>query len=203
MNFAKWVSFALVIILIYITWQVRQLLLLALTAVVLAISLNILVLEMRRFGIKRNYAVAISVLSLLGLIFLFIGLVVPSLISQFEELSTLVPKGIDKLILELNNLRDNLSLDLLDSLPTLEDILSQLQPILNELVSRGFTILSGFFGVLLSSLLLLALTLMILVNPLPYRSGFIRLFPQFYRYRINHILKYCERDLQEIGRAHV
>lgn len=197
MNFAKWVSFSLVIILVYITWQVRQLLLLALTAVVLAISLNILVLQMRRFGMKRNYAVALSILFLLGVIFLFGSLVVPSLITQLEELSKLVPKGIDKLILELNNLRDSLSLDVIDALPTVEQILAQLQPILNELVSRGVTIVSGFFGVLLSSLLLLALSLMILVDPIPYRNGFIRLFPQFYRHRIDQILVYCEKDLQE------
>ncbi|AFZ47695.1 protein of unknown function UPF0118 [Cyanobacterium stanieri PCC 7202] len=197
MNFAKWVSFSLVIILVYITWQIRQLLLLALTAVVLAISLNILVLQMRRFGMKRNYAVALSILFLLGIIFLFGSLVVPSLITQLEELSNLVPKGIDQLILELNNLRDSLALDVIDALPTLEQILSQLQPILNELVSRGVTIVSGFFGVLLSSILLLALSLMILVDPIPYRNGFIRLFPQFYRPRIDQILVYCEKDLQE------
>lgn len=197
MNFAKWISFSLVIIVVYITWQIRQLLLLALTAVVLAISLNILILQMRRFGIKRNHAVALSILFLLGIIFLFVSLVVPSLITQFEELSNLVPKGIDQLISELNNLRNSLDLDVINALPSVEQILSQLQPILNELVSRGVTIVSGFFGVLLSSILLLALSLMILVDPLPYRNGFIRFFPRFYRSRMNKILMYCEKDLQE------
>ncbi|MBE9221845.1 AI-2E family transporter [Cyanobacterium stanieri LEGE 03274] len=197
MNFAKWVSFSLVIILIYIIWQVKQLLLLALTAVVIAISLNILVVQIRRFGVKRKYAVGVAIFSLLAVIFLFGSLVVPSLVTQFEELSKLVPKGIDKLILELNNLRDSLSLDVVNALPNLDQILAQLRPILNELVSRGFTIVSGFLGLLLSSLLLLALSLMILVDPLPYRSGFIRLFPQFYRSRMDKILVYCERDLQE------
>ncbi|MGY6529059.1 MAG: AI-2E family transporter [Cyanobacterium sp.] len=197
MNFAKWVSFSLVIILIYIIWQVKQLLLLALTAVVLAISLNILVIQMGRFGLKRKYAVPLSILGLIGMIFLFGSLVVPSLITQFEELSRLVPKGIDKLISELNDLRDNLSLDVIDTLPDLDQLLSQLQPILNELVSRGINIVSGFLGVLLSSILLLALTLMILADPLPYRNGFIRLFPQFYRSRVDKILVYCQKDLQE------
>ncbi|WP_069791358.1 AI-2E family transporter [Cyanobacterium sp. IPPAS B-1200] len=197
MNFAKWVSFSLVIILIYIIWQVKQLLLLALTAIVLAISLNILIIQMGRFGLKRKYAVPLSIFCLLGTIFLFGSLVVPSLITQFEELSKLVPKGIDKLILELNNLRDSLSLDVVNALPNLDQLLSQLQPILNELISRGFNFVSGFLGILLSSLLLLALTLMILVEPLPYRNGFIRLFPQFYRHRMDKILIYCENDLQE------
>ncbi len=198
MNFAKWVSFTVVIIFIYIIWQVKQLLLLALTAVVLAISLNICVAQLKtRFGIKRSYAVLLSTLLLLLIVCIFFILVVPSLLNQFEELSELVPEGIDKLILELNNLRDNLSLDVIDALPDLDEILSQLQPLVNELVSRGVNIVSGFFGVLLSSVLLLALTLMILADPVPYREGFIRLFPQFYRLRINDVLLRCQKDLEE------
>ena len=197
MSFAKWISFSVVIILVFIVWQIKQLLLLALTAVVLAISLNICVVQLRRFNIKRNYAVLLSTFLLLLILFIFIILVVPSLISQFEELSMLVPKGIDQLISELNNLRDRLSLDVIDALPNLEEILSQLQPILNELVSRGVNLVYGFLGLLLSSLLLLALTLMILIDPFPYRYGFIRLFPRFYRSRIDEILIRCQNDLEE------
>jgi len=197
MNFAKWISFSIVIILVFIVWQVKQLLLLALTAVVLAISLNICVVQLRRLKIKRNYAVALSILLLLLIVFIFIILVVPSLINQFEELSELVPKGIDQLISELNDLRDRLALDVIDALPDLEEILSQLQPILNELVSRGVNIVSDFLGIILSSLLLLALTLMILVDPFSYRNGFIRLFPQFYRSRIDAILVRCQYNLEE------
>jgi predicted PurR-regulated permease PerM len=197
MNFAKWISFSIVIIFIYILWQIRQILLLALTAVVLALTLNILVKKLTDLGFKRIFGILLSVLALFTIISLFFLILVPSLLSQFQELFTLVPRGINKLILDLDNLKYSLSPDFSDSLPDLEEILKQLQPIFSNLYKKGFNFVFGFFGVLLSSLLLLALTLMILVDPIPYKQGFIRLFPNFYRSRINTILCQAKIELEE------
>lgn len=197
MNFAKWISFSILIISIYILWQIKQILLLALTAVVLALTLNILVKKLTDLGLKRIYGILLSVVTLFAVIILFFLIVVPSLLSQFQELFTLVPQGINKLILELENIKDNISPDFSDSLPDLEEILVQLQPLFTNLYKKGFNFVFGFFGVLLSGLLLLALTLMILVDPLPYKQGFIRLFPNFYRSRINTILNQAQIEIEE------
>ncbi|BAQ60158.1 hypothetical protein GM3708_564 [Geminocystis sp. NIES-3708] len=172
-------------------------LLLALTALVLALTLNILVKKLIDLGLKRIYGILLSILTLFAIIILFFLILVPSLISQFQELFTLVPKGINKLILELDNFKYYISPDFSDSLPDLQEILVQLQPIFSNLYKKGFNFIFGFFGVLLSSLLLLALTLMILVDPLPYKQGFIRLFPSFYRTRINVILHQTKIQLEE------
>jgi predicted PurR-regulated permease PerM len=197
MNFGKWVSFSSVVITLYILWQIKQLLLLLLTAVVLAIGLNILVRKLRKWGVKRGYAVLISIILLLTLLIGFLWLIVPSLVLQFQELIDLVPQGIQKLIVELNKIKDNLSPELTESLPNSDRIAQQLQPLINELLTRGLSVLSGFLGGLLSCLLLLALTLMLLVDTQSYRRGFIRLFPYFYRPRIGQILSLCENRLQE------
>jgi predicted PurR-regulated permease PerM len=197
MNFAKWISFSILIISIYILWQIKQILLLALTAVVLALTLNILVKKLTDLGLKRIYGILLSVVTLFAVIILFFLIVVPSLVSQFQELFTLVPQGINKLILELENIKENISPDFSDSFPTLNEILVQLQPLFTNLYKKGFNFVFGFLGVLLSSLLLLALTLMILVDPLPYKQGFIRLFPNFYRSRINTILNQAKIEIEE------
>ncbi len=197
MNFAKWISFSIVVVFIFVLWQIKQLLLLVLTSVVLALSLNIIVRKLSNLGVKRNYAVLISFLALFILLATFLILVVPSLLTQFEQLSTLVPQGINKLIVELNRLKNNLSPYLSNSQPNLDQLLPQLQPIINNLLSRGVSFVSGFLGGLLSSLLLFALTLMILLEPISYRNGFIRIFPNFYRPRVNYILSLCEEKLQE------
>lgn len=196
MNFAKWISFSFVVIFFYILWQIRQLLLLVLTSVILALSLNIFVGQLCKIGINRGKAVLISIITLLTLLLTFITLVVPSLLIQFQELTNLVPEGIDKLIIEINKIKDNLPSTLSNSLPDLEVLFTQLQPIINNLLTRGVSFVSGFLGTLLSSLLLLALTLMILAEPLSYRNGFIRLFPNFYRKRIDAILSLFETNLQ-------
>jgi predicted PurR-regulated permease PerM len=197
MTFAKWVSFSVVVISLYILWQIRQLLLLSLTAVVLAIALNILVGKLEKWNLKRSSALGISIALLLSLVISFFWLVVPSLIEQFQELIDLVPQGLQKIITFANGIKDKLSLELTNSLPNMDQIAKQLQPLLNELLARGLTVISGFLGGLLSSLLLLALTLMLLVDPLPYRNGFIRLFPYFYRERIGEILTSCGKKLEE------
>ncbi len=197
MNFGKWVSFSSVVIALYILWQIKQLLLLLLTAVVLAIGLNILVRKLQKWGVKRGYAVLVSIIVLLGLVVVFSWSIVPSLVVQFQELIDLVPQGIQKLIIELNKIKDNLSPELTESLPNSSQIAQQLQPLINELLARGFNFLSGFLGGLLSTLLLLALTLMLLADPQSYRRGLIRLCPYFYRPRVEQILTLCEQRLQQ------
>lgn len=49
----------------------------------------------------------------------------------------------------------------------------------------------------LSWLFLLVLTFRLLAEPQPYRQGLIRLFPSFYRRRIDEILRLCDRALQK------
>lgn len=71
MDFAKWISFCSVIILIYIIWQVRKILLLVFTAVVFAITLNLLVEKFCKLGLKRGYGVIIATVIFLIAIALF------------------------------------------------------------------------------------------------------------------------------------
>ncbi|MGI0482536.1 AI-2E family transporter [Geminocystis sp. CENA526] len=197
MDFAKWISFSLVIIFIYIIWQIKQILLLVFTAVVFALILNIVVKQLVNFGIKRGYAVLGSIVLLFTVIIFFITVVIPSLLFQFQELYNLVPLGIQKIILEVDQFKHNLSSEWANALPDLEQVLEDLQPLLNDLLKRGFIVVTGVFGALLTGLLLLALTLMILVDPIPYKEGFIRLFPSFYRSRINEILNIITQELEE------
>jgi predicted PurR-regulated permease PerM len=52
-------------------------------------------------------------------------------------------------------------------------------------------------GIPLSLVFLLVLTFMLLAEPRPYRQGFIRLFPSFYRRRVDEILLRCDRALKK------
>lgn len=198
MNFAKWVSFSIVIILIYVLWQIKKLILLVFTAFILALILNAIVNKLTALGIKRNQGVLLSLFALLCLVILFIILVVPPLFFQFQELFNLVPQGIDKLIFQVNKLKENITLPEISNLiPNLEELLPQIKPLVEDLLTRGINLVSGFLGALLSSLLLLALTLMLLADPLAYKQGFIRFFPHFYRPRVTDIIEQIQAELQE------
>jgi predicted PurR-regulated permease PerM len=195
-NFGTWVGFVVFFLSLYILWQIRQLLLLLFTAVILANSLNILVKRFQKSGIKRLYAVLLALLLLIVVLVIFFLLIVPPFATQFEQLALLVPKGIERLQVWLDLLLNRLDPELIELLPDTEEITKQLQPLLNELLGGGLTFFYGTLGVLLSILLLLVLTIMLLADPLPYRQGFIRLFPSFYRRRVDEILVLCNEALQ-------
>ena len=196
MNIGTWIGLVVFFISLYVLWQIRQLLLLLFTAIVLATSLNILVKTFQKRGIKRGYAVSISMFSLIAITLGFIWIIVPPFIDQFQDLALLVPQGIEKLNTWLELLSERLDPRLIDLLPNTEELNKQLQPLIQQFLGGGLTIFYNSLGILLSILLLLAITLMLLADPNPYRKGFIRLFPAFYRRRVNEILDLCVEGLQ-------
>lgn len=181
---------------LYILWQIRQLILLIFTAIVIANALNILVKQFQKLKIKRWLAVVLSVFILLALAITFVWLIVPPVVEQLEQLIELVPEGIGQLNDWLIILEEQLSPEILEFLPTIEQINQQIQPIFNRLLGGGFTFFSTSVGIILNILLVLVLTIMLLADPIPYRKGFIRLFPSFYRRRVDEILLLCEKALQ-------
>ncbi len=196
MTLGKWVGVVTLTISLYILWQIKQLLLLVFTAVVIANALNVLVNQFQRFKIRRGYAVFLAVLVLLSLAVTFVWLIVPPFFEQLQQLFDLVPKGINQLNSWLSLLEKRLSPELLELLPNFTQLSEQIQPLYNRLLGGGFTFFSTSVGIILNTLLVLVLTIMLLADPTPYRSGFIRLFPSFYRRRADEILFLCEKALQ-------
>ena len=196
MDFGAWIGFVVFFVALYILWQIRQLLLLIFTAVVIATSLNILVKSFCRRGVKRVYGVLLTILLLLGVISGFFWIIVPPFINQFQLLAKLIPLGIAKLNIWLDLIVMRLDPKIMNYLPNRDELAKQLQPLLENLLGGGLSLFYGSLGVLLSTLFLLVITLMILGNPTPYRQGFIRLFPAFYRHRVDEILDLCDRAVE-------
>ena len=196
MNFGTWIGLIVFFISLYVLWQIRQLLLLLFTAIVLATSLNILVKNFQKKGIKRGYAVFLSTLFLLVIIIACVWIVVPPFIDQFQVLGRLVPQGIEKLGTWLDFLSERLDSRITNFLPDTEQLNRQLQPMIQQFLGGGLTVFYNSLGILLSIFLLLAITLMLLADPIPYRRGFTRLFPAFYRRRIDEILGLCAEGLE-------
>ncbi|ACB51622.1 hypothetical protein cce_2272 [Crocosphaera subtropica ATCC 51142] len=196
MKFSQWIGFIILICCIYILWNIKQLLLLFFTAVIIANFINHGVQALQRFGIKRGYAVILSIVLLLTIVSGFFWLIVPPFAQQLPQLFKLVPQGIDQLIITIKDFISRLDPELIDALPSSQKIIEQLQPILERIAGQGLSVFYTTLGIPLTSLLLLALTLMLLVNPNAYRQGFIRFFPSFYRQKVDHILKECDRSLQ-------
>lgn len=195
MNFGKWIGLLVLVLSFYILWQIRQLVLLLLVVVVFATALNRLVCQLQKFGLKRGAAVGVALLGCLSVSILFVALIVPPFVGQVRELTLLVPDGLQRLELLLNQLVDRLPGETSNYIPSVGDLVSQLQPLLTGLANNFLGVFTGFFGVALSILLIVVLTVMMLLNPQSYRQSFIRLIPSFYRRRADQILSLCEVDL--------
>jgi predicted PurR-regulated permease PerM len=145
---------------------------------------------------KRGFAVLLSVFLLLGILVGFFLLIVPPFVDQFQQLSNLVPKGIDRLSTWVEELQARISPQLMEHLPSIDQLVQQLQPIANRLLGGGFSFVSNSLNVVVNLLLVIILTLMLLADPTPYRKSFIRLFPSFYRHRVEEILNECDVALR-------
>jgi predicted PurR-regulated permease PerM len=192
-NLGQWLSFLCLVIVLVFLWQIRQVLLLVFTAVVLAVALNALTRQLQKLGISRGRAVLLTVSLSLLLAFLFFYLIVPPFIEQFLELIALVPVGFVRVVswveTFLNNRPDWLTQV---ELPSPSSLIDEIQPFLRAVLPNFFAIFSGSLSVVLQGLLLIIFTLMLLANPLAYRRAVIQLFPSFYRERLDAVLGKCE-----------
>jgi predicted PurR-regulated permease PerM len=83
------------------------------------------------------------VLVLLTILVGFFLLIVPPFAEQFHELSLLVPKGIQRFSTWVEILQARISPQLIQYLPSIEQLSQQLQPLVNRLLGGGFTFFSN------------------------------------------------------------
>lgn len=202
MTLSHWLGLLLLAISLYILWQIRQVLLLVFAAIVLATALNRLARKLQRIRIKnyslnRSLAVLLSIFFLLALLVGFVWLIVPPFAVEFQQLTKLLPMAFKRVNYWLNNFSQLVPPALAQYLPT--DIVNllgeQLQPLVEQLPGKTVSFFFVQLGVLLQLLLVLVLTFMMLAQPTSYRQAFVRLFPSFYRRRVERILDLCEESL--------
>jgi predicted PurR-regulated permease PerM len=191
-NLGQWIGFLILAAALYTLWQIRQILLLVFAAVVLANSLNLLAQTLEKKGIRRSLSVLLAVGTFLGALVMFVWIIVPPFAKQFQELIVLLPAGVARADSWLDHLLKQSPAVVRPYLPDFDSLGQQLQPYVNRLLGGAGAVFSSSLGALVNILLVLVLALMLLVNPLSYRRVFIRLFPSFYRRRIDQILNECE-----------
>jgi len=194
-RFGQLIGFLALVISLYILWQIRQILLVVFAAVVLATVLSQLVSLFQKFRIKRGIAVAISIGLVLVILIGFFALIVPRLVDQLQQFGSIMPMALERLRSWNNWLQNVIPDQLLENIRGLRYLTQGLQAWLNDLINNFFTLVSSSLSIILGLLLFVALTIMLLVDPAPYRQGFVMLFPAFYRRRVDEILNKCAVSL--------
>ncbi|MEG4998509.1 AI-2E family transporter [Microcoleus sp. B4-D4] len=191
----KWLGFLALVLSLYILWKIRVVVLVFFTAVILAIALNRLARRFQQSGARREVAIALTVAILVAILFGSIWVIVTRLSSQFQELTQLIPLGIEQLRLWSNWLQARFSDSAINNLPNFDNFSQQLQTFSQWVISHIYLFLSNSLSLVINSLLITVLTIMLVANPMPYRRVIISLFPAFYRQRVDRILTECEKAL--------
>lgn len=198
MTLGKWIGLVVFSVSLYIIWQIRDVILLLLAAIVFAIALNQMVKLLQQLRLKRGIAIALAFISLIAVIVGFLAIIFPPLIDQFQQLLNLIPNSLERLQIWLEELQ-NLSPIKLFNFDDTDYLLQPLNQNIRQISPQLFRNFLGFFssGInsILNILLVLVLSIMLLANPPLYRQGFLLLFPAFYRPRINGVLLECEESL--------
>ncbi|MEB3211735.1 MAG: AI-2E family transporter [Leptolyngbyaceae bacterium] len=199
MTFGKWIGLICVVISFIILWQIRQTLLLIFLAVVVATALNGITRFFMRTGVRhRPVAVLLTITSVALVSTVFVALVIPPFVDQFRSLIQRLPLGMTQVAPRVEYFVENLPSwfpDVTLELPDITAISQQLQPLVQNLIQNFFDVFNTSLGFVLKILLVFALTMMILGDPMAYRRGFVRLFPSSYRKRCDEILSKCEMAL--------
>jgi len=195
MKIGQLLGFLALVISLYILWEIRQLLLLLFTAIVLATAINQLVQRFQRSRMQRIWAVWLSVLIVFAVLFGCFLVIVPPFITQFQELVKLFPTGIAKIQQLITWLKGTIIGPYVTNLPDINNLIQQLQPLTENIWKQAIAFFSTGFSATLEFLLIIIISLMLLVNPQPYRQVFVRCFPSFYRHRVEEILTLCGEGL--------
>ena len=144
---------------------------------------------------KRIIAVIISVVTILVILAGSIAIVIPALATQWSELLQQVMVAVNQIEVWYNNFRGALPNRFVDGMSSPNNLIQQFYNSGSQWFSQFYTFFSASLGTLLNTILIIALTIMLLSNPQPYRKGLLLLFPSFYRQRADEILQQCEHNL--------
>ncbi|PSN14844.1 AI-2E family transporter [filamentous cyanobacterium CCT1] len=196
MKFSQWLSLIILGVCLYIIWQIRSVVLLALAAVTFVVVLNRAVRLLQKRIRDRRAAVLLLVVSVLLVLGGFGVVIVPPFFAQLQDLIGLTSQAINQAQTWILNLGDNIPGFAIDDLQSLEAILDRLQTLNLEMIfGRFFTWFSNTLTIALNLLLVTVLIIMILMNPKAYRGLFLKLFPSSRRQQVSRVLDNCEEAI--------
>lgn len=193
MKFLQWLSLIILVASLFLLWRIREVLLLGFAAVVIATVLNHIAHKMQRWIRGRRAAMLVLLGGILLLLTVGFAIIVPPFINQLDQLISLIPIGIERLRLWLEMVEKNVPITWLDNVQGINRFLNYLQTLnMNLMLGRFFLWFSNTLSITLNLLLVFVLTIMLLVDPLPYQRTFVHAFPASVRRQVWDVLEACD-----------
>ncbi len=211
MKFSQWLSLFILLATGVLLWNLRDVLVHLFAGIILAMAICTLVGQIRsKFKLNRAISFTIALLFLSLIICLTLAIVLPPFSGEFQLIIKQIPEAIRelwKIILESINVVTTFVYGQNESNSFDQDLIlksSWLNPLtdsgsLATGVSQGIQKILGIAGDLGSGLIqvlfVLAVGLMIAIQPNAYKEISIQLVPSFYRRRARFILEQCGESI--------
>ncbi len=184
-------------------WNLKGVLLLVFTAVVLARILTLPVGALQKhLGWRRPWAFLLVLFSLILVIFLASVLLVPPFVTEFRQLIAQLPEAFTALLTLLDEVYGSLvsfaygaNADVPDSITELLRLRIDPGAALGHSFQGILDFAGNLGGGLVQTVFVLALAVMMAIQPAPHQKLVIRLTPSFYRRRMEDILHQCGEAL--------
>lgn len=175
----------LVVVVLYITFYVFDVILLAFGAVLIAIFLHGLAKIVRRYTrLSEGISVLLVSAVLIAIFALSIYLLAPSVGEQIKHLRDELPKSVQNVVSYLSSLSWGRAI--LEQLPSTDEIIEKVNTASN--LSKVGNFFSSTLGAVTNIALMLLLAIYLASEPKTYIRGFTKLFPQNKRRRVREIL---------------
>jgi predicted PurR-regulated permease PerM len=182
-------------------WYLRNIFIIAFLSSIIAISLSIPVAKLQEYGFKRGSSIAITLLSVVILLILFVTWILPVLVSQMVNLVDGLPAAFDATIDVYNDWYVRQDDSIQEALPlidrnNLEETLG-LEPDQRlvdpgSLASFALPVVTGAGNLILAFLANIAVVILVaiflLLDPMDYTRGFISLIPPDQRKRALEVM---------------
>lgn len=186
-------------------WEIRGTLMLTFAAVVLVVLFTMPVrLLVSRFELNRFVAILLSVAAFFLVLALIGSSILPTIVTQFTELTNdVLPEALERaqesfnsvaLIEQFPFLRNLVNFELNDEL--VNQVVSQVTDLLGRVGGSVLPVVGGVANTLLSVLIIFFISMYLLAEPKTYVNGIIKLTPIWYRGRLRVILQRIDLTLR-------
>ena len=183
----------IIIVLLAFAYAIREVFVLFIVALVLATALDPMVDKMATRKIPRTLSVILLYILLFGTIAVILGLIIPSLISQVNELSSNFPSLYQKFVDEFQALRDLTANTGFQS--SVNNFLQSLQLNIGKAGTSVFGAITSFFGGLIAFIAILIMTYYMLSEENGMKKFFTNITPVKYQPFINQLLLKIQEKL--------
>jgi predicted PurR-regulated permease PerM len=183
-------------------WNLRSIFMIAFLSSIIAISLSIPVMKLQQYGVRRGFAIAMTLGGAVLMFALFLTWIFPVLITQMSDLGAGLPEAFEVSLDRYSDWREGQDSNLQEIFPAInrDNILETLglegdpQEFIapSEVAGFALPVLANASNFLLAGIanffLVIAVAIFMLIDPMDYAKGIITIIPPAHRKRAVEIM---------------